>query len=358
MEKRYNLTDKTVGAFIALLKAGLWETDVQLSPYGEIDFPAIQKLAEEQSVVGLVAAGMEHVSDTKIPKQALLQFIGTTLQIEDCNKAMNYFIGVLVDKMRDAGIYTLLVKGQGVAQCYERPLWRSSGDVDFLLDGQDYRKAIDFLLPLSCGNKPEERYSSHLGITIDPWYVEAHGSLRTGLSARVDKVVDEVHHDTFANGNVRAWRNGETDVFLPGVDNDVFFVFTHYIKHFYKEGMTLRQVCDWCRLLWKFKNDVDEELLIKRLKKAGLMDEWRAFATLAVEYLGMPEDAMPLLDKDRTWQNKAEQIMSFLLRGYSGRKVKDTYQLSKIFPWKTLKYSPSIFLNVNWLKIKERLLGV
>lgn len=35
---------------------------------------------------------------------------------------MNQFVGRLMADMRKAGIYTLLVKGQAVAQCYEKPL--------------------------------------------------------------------------------------------------------------------------------------------------------------------------------------------------------------------------------------------
>lgn len=40
---------------------------------------------------------------------------------------MNYFIGVLTDKIKEADIGAVLMKGQGVAQCYERPLWRVAG---------------------------------------------------------------------------------------------------------------------------------------------------------------------------------------------------------------------------------------
>lgn len=265
---------------------------------------------------------------------------------------MNLFIAEIVDKMRIAGINTLLVKGQGIAQCYERPLWRSSGDVDFLLSQDNYSKARAFLLPLSSGNKNEERYSQHLGMNIGEWYVEIHGSLRTGLAACVDKEVDDVQRDVFFGGNVRSWLNGKTTVFLPSPDNDVFFVFTHFIKHFYKEGMTLRQICDWCRLLWTFRDKIDVELLEKRLKRAGLMGEWRGFASLAVDYLGMPVEAMPFYDEQN--KDKGTQLIDFILKGYSGNKVKDTWGIAKIFPWKTFCYLPSIFLNVNWLKVKER----
>ena len=117
---------------------------------------------------------------------------------------------------------------------------------------------------------------------------------------------------------VRVWKNGETDVFLPAPDEDVFFVFTHFIKHFYKEGMNLRQICDWCRLLWTYRDSLNHGLLEKRIRKAGLTSEWKAFAALAVNYLGMPIDAVPLLDvrclkEDGRWKRKADKICTFIL---------------------------------------------
>ena len=314
--------------------------------------------AEKQTIVGLVASGIEHVVDVKVPKVSVLQFVGQALQLEQRNSAMNYFIGVIVDKLKDAGIDILLVKGQGVAQCYERPLWRSSGDVDFMLDDLNYQKAREFLLPLSSDNKQDERYSKHLGMTIDPWYVEIHGTLRTGLSARVDREVDAVYEDTLKNNHVRTWKNGETDVFLPSANNDVFLVFTHFIKHFYKEGMGLRQVCDWIRLIWTYKEEVDASLLEKRLQRSGQMGEWKAFAALAVEHLGMPVEMMPLYDSGDEWKKKGVKVLNLLINGYSGSRIKDSVKVAKVFPWKTMCYLPGILLNVNWLKIKERILGL
>ena len=44
-------------AFLELVRAGLWEKDACLLQYGNIDFQEVYRLAQEQSVVGLVAAG-------------------------------------------------------------------------------------------------------------------------------------------------------------------------------------------------------------------------------------------------------------------------------------------------------------
>lgn len=343
-------------AFFNLLQAGLWEDVSMISNLSipqNVDWAALYHLAEKQGVVGLVAAGLDRMK-VNIPKTWALQFIGAALQIEQKNKAMNAFIADIISKMREADIKTLLVKGQGLAQCYEKPLWRSSGDVDFLLDDSNYERAVKFMLPLSSNSKPEGKYSKHIGMDIGQWYVELHGTLRTNLSARVDKEIDAVHKDTFENKHFREWQDDDMIVLLPEVNNDVFFVFTHLIKHFYKEGgVTLRQLCDWCRLLWTFRDALDLQLLDLRINRAGLMNEWKVFSAVAVEWLGMPSESMPFWDSKI--RNKGARLVNLILRGNVGSEMEYAYQLARIFPRKTFAYLPSIFLNVNWLKIKERL---
>lgn len=373
-----NNTEKTFNAFFALLRAGLWEKEVRHEPFGVVDFEALLQLAEEQSVVGLIAAGIEHIADTKPQKKDVLQFIGRTVQLEQRNQAMNYFIGVLVEKMREAGITVLMVKGQGVAQCYERPLWRSCGDVDFLLDVENFGKALEYLTPLAQHVDREESYSRHIGMTIDPWIVELHGSLRCGLSPKMDKVIDELQAESCGNGNVRIWKDGGTEVQLPGVNNDILFIFTHFLKHFYKGGIGLKQICDWCRLLWTYRDSIDVALLEQRLRKMGLMSEWKVFGAFAVEYLGMPLEAMPLLNENddsagssqvnEKLRRKAERICSFVMEvgnlGHNrdtsyyskypflvrkaismGWRICDLFRHARIFPLDSIRFFPKLMFD-------------
>lgn len=313
-------------AFFALLRGGLWNQDVWLSDCGIVDYVEVQQLAEEQSVLGLVTAGMEHVKDKKVPQEVLLQFIGETLQLEQCNKEMNDFIGKLIGEMRKNDIYALLLKGQGIAQCYERPLWRAPGDVDLLLSDSNYEKANSFFQNIGVLTEPEERFSRHVAYSVEQWLVELHGSLRCGLSFRMDRGLDEIRNAAFYGGEVRSWMNGKTCMFLMDESNDTVYVFAHLLKHFYKSGLGLRQICDWCRLLWTYKDSLNRGLLESRIRKMGLMSEWNAFAAFAVEYLGMPADAMPLYDKSVKWKRKARKICSFILRdGNMGGNYETSY---------------------------------
>ena len=255
-------------AFFALVRAGLWESEVRLLPFDSIDFCDVYRIAEEQSVVGLVAAGLEHVVDVKVPQEIALIFVGSALQLEQRNLAMNDFVAKLIEQLRKEDIYAILVKGQGIAQCYERPLWRASGDVDLLLSDANYQRAKQFMLPQAAEVEQEYSTFKHTGMTLkNGFVVELHGSLYSRLSKRIDRGIDALQKDVFCGCNVRSWEDGKTQVFLPGVDEDVMFVFTHILHHYYVEGIGLRQICDWCRLLWTYKDSLNRGLLESRVRE-------------------------------------------------------------------------------------------
>ena len=44
-----------------------------------------------------------------------------------------------------------------------------------------------------------------------------------------------------------------------------------------------------------------------------IMSEWRAFAALAVGWLGMPVDSMPLYSDANKWNRKAKKILYYIL---------------------------------------------
>lgn len=316
--------DNSKKTFLALVRGGLWETEVHLSQFDNIEFSQVLKLAEEQSAVGLVAAGLEHVSDLKVPKVVTLQIVGQTLQLEQRNLAMNAFIEEIVGKMRKADIYALLVKGQGIAQCYERPLWRACGDVDFLLNDVNYDKAKAFLKPLASYVGYENTREKHLPLTIKSWLVELHGTLYSDCLRRMDRGIEQIQNDIFCGGNVRSWMNGKTHVFLPSAENDAMLIFSHILKHYFRNGIGLRQICDWCRLLWTFKDTINLNVLENRIRAMGVMTEWKVFSSLAVNSLGMPVDAMPFYDDNKKWRKKSDLVLKRIMSDGNFGQNRDT----------------------------------
>lgn len=129
MQANYNETKRSVFSpimkwnnkittFLVLLKGGLWERESMLTSF---DYEVESRLASQQLVVGLLAAGLEHATDANAPKDITMRIMSTVLSLEQRNLAMNAFIADLFQTMEAAGIKAFLVKGQGIAQCYERP---------------------------------------------------------------------------------------------------------------------------------------------------------------------------------------------------------------------------------------------
>ena len=236
------------------------------------------QLAQEQSLQRVVLQGIEELRakgiELSVPKMLLLQWIGEVQVIEQRNKEMNAFVAELIGKLRKAGIYALLVKGQGVSQCYDKPLWRSCGDVDFLLDDENYEKGKKFLSGIAQEVHKENDFDEHFSVILDGWDVELHGSMRSMLPEKTDAFIDEIQKEAFEKKRCRVWNNNGAEILLPNPDDDVIFVFTHILKHFFHYGIGLRQVCDWCRLIYTYRDSLNNGLLESRLRKMGLMSEW------------------------------------------------------------------------------------
>jgi len=351
--------------FFELIRAGLFpDKEARILEHGSsVDWRGLYCLAEEQAVMGVIAAGIENLPTSERPaKEVALQFAGQTIQLEQRNKAMNAFVAKLIEKFRKEDVYTLLVKGQGIAQCYERPLWRASGDIDLLLSPDNFEKASSVLDNYSRETSRETSKDierKHREYHIDGWTVELHGTMHTNLSRGIDRWIDKVQEDVFYGGNVRSWLNGNTLVFLPSPDYDVIFVFTHILQHLFLEGIGLRQICDWCRLLYTFREKLNLRVLEDRISRMGLITEWKVFASLAVQYLGMPEAAMPMFGSNvQEFKWEAARLMDFVLKvgnfghnrevewsnGFKRRtsliwhRITDTLKLSFVFPLDAPKF--------------------
>ena len=90
-------------AFFTSIKIGLWKdfySSFELKINNDVNWEDVYQFAEEQSVTGLLASGIDwiknNVPDVTIPKEIALQIVGSTMQIEQRNKAMNSFLASII----------------------------------------------------------------------------------------------------------------------------------------------------------------------------------------------------------------------------------------------------------------------
>ena len=70
------------------------------------------------------------------------------------------------------------------------------------------------------------------------------------------------------------------------------------------------------------------------------LTEWKAFAALAVDYLNMPIEAIPLYSSSTKWSRKGNRVMSFVQEsGNFGHNRDNTYyQKYPYFVYKTISF--------------------
>ena len=351
---------RVIEAFLALVRAGLWEQPVSLPSLEESDWDAILALSEEQTVVGLVGDGLSRASGSKPPKAVRNAFISTVYATEHRNAQMDAFLAAQYAQLQAAGIKTVVLKGQGVARCYSHPQWRQSGDIDYLLESDDYTRAKSILVPSSNTEPSENVQKKHLALQIDTVEIELHGTVHAELSRRMDVELDKLQAEMFSKSLFRSWQDAGVDILLPSPDVDVVFVFTHILQHLFKGGIGLRQICDWCRLLWTYRDAIDRNLLEERLRAMKLKSEWYVFAAFAVNGLGMSVDAMPFYrpiasrrihrlssyilevgnfghNRDISYQRRGLPI--FIRKCITfGRQAQENFRLVSIFPLDSIRF--------------------
>lgn len=87
--------------------------------------------------------------------------------------------------------------------------------------------------------------------------------------------------------------------------------------------------------MWTYKDSLDHGLLESRIRKAGIISEWRAFYYLATHYLGMPDTGLSFMvqgSSDRRWKRKAERILEYVMEvGNFGHNRDMSYKTERPF---------------------------
>lgn len=311
-------------AFLELLKAGLWGTAVKRGDFTDsgIDWERVVELARQQTVVGIVGEAMSQLPRGMMPRSLYLQVLKEVMEIEEENKRMNALIPVLFRTLDQLGVQSWLLKGQGVAQCYENSLRRTSGDIDvfFPIDGEYEKAREDFLRHL----KPEDVHNdNHQTKTLEfdykGIYIELHGRILPEVNRRCSH-----HFATFqkeCQGESGIEWNGAT---LPPLRFDAVFIFMHMVRHYFGGGIGLRQVSDWMRYVYKHHQDIQEEKLKENLQNTGLFKLWQAFGCMAVESLGYPSESMFFYTP--SFSKQARRLLKYILEsgnfGYYDKRTK------------------------------------
>lgn len=280
------------------------------------DWKAVEQLAQEQSILGLVANRILSLPKELLPeRQHRLELALTEELITRHYKAYNKALKVIYQEYEDRGLYPVMLKGLTMSQLYPQPQLRSLGDLDlFLPQAGAYQRANDWVrssgYPMEEPALYEQAYRRGKMLVENHLYLTYFGIPKydRALSSIVDTITaqDGWDYNTIEGTNYRV---------LP-LELNAVYTFHHILHHFSYLGIGLRQICDWILIMQRHSKQMDASLVEDYARQLDLMRPMQLFALMAVRHLGIAADIFPFsLPQDKESLRLADLIIDDTFRG-------------------------------------------
>lgn len=284
------MSDRLRFAFFTLLRMGLWGKGKLglICPLNSDEWFTIYKYACNHTVEGVLYDSFSLLNEEELPPNDLrVKWAVKVDQIERFNIKINAVIADLYVYFEQLGVNAILLKGQSVASCYEAPLHRVSGDIDWFLEKEDYQIVLDDLKKRHHIQYPLESFSCDWnGVHVD-FHMRLFDISSPFKNSYLRKT--RIEYQTRQQSiNI----NGQK-VFFLSPELQLFQVNVHILKHLLFLGIGLRQFCDAARLYYAYHDKLNPVLLEKIYKDVGMLEWMNVLHTILVNYIGLPKENLP-----------------------------------------------------------------
>ena len=255
-------------------------------PAENVDWPAVFALAGQQKLLPIVfeavrkmpAAAENAALFAAVKQQVIAQVLHQTMRTSE-------FAG-LYQKLRAAGLYPIVVKGQLCSRLYPLKDHRISADDDLYIPDAEFMTCHEQLLAngLTTDTPADELATAdEVSYTKNgsPLYIELHRHLFDSA----EDAHDELNH-LFTDINPV-----EIDGLLAMPPHEhLLYLLLHAYKHFVRSGIGLRQFCDiglWAR---EYHTEIDWQRLREQCESVHAATFAAAAFRIARDYLGIEFD--------------------------------------------------------------------
>ena len=281
---RTNMTLTTTETqFLHIAKSAISGGDL---PAESVDWPAVFALAGQQKLLPILfeavrkmPAAEENVALFAVTKQQVIgQVLNQTVRSAE--------FADLYRKLRAAGLYPIVVKGQLCSRLYPLKDHRISADDDLYISDAEFMACHRQLLAngLTTDTPVDELATAdEVSYTKNgsPLYIELHRHLFDSA----EDAHDELNH-FFTD-----LKPIEVDGFLAMPPHEhLLYLILHAYKHFVRSGIGLRQFCDIGLWAWEYHDEIDWQRLREQCESVHAATFAAAAFRIARDYLGIEFD--------------------------------------------------------------------
>ncbi|MBO5859903.1 MAG: nucleotidyltransferase family protein [Clostridia bacterium] len=219
--------------------------------------------------------------------------------------------------LKNAGIPCTILKGFASALYYSDPLMRSMGDVDFLVDTDNFEAANRVLLEngYQPTGKNHDVHDIYLGsVCRCEMHFQPSGIPEGKAGVKVRKYLSGL----LENSEKIQTELGE--IIVPSIFHHGLIILLHMCHHLTGDGLGIRHLCDWAVFLDKIGEEKFLELFEKPIKDIGLWDFAKIMTYISCKYLGLKEMSFA---KDADKELADYILIDIIIGGNFGQKKAD-----------------------------------
>ncbi len=253
-------------------------------PPSEFDWKEVSDLAISQGVGGIFYDGIQKLYDNNsegiaaIEKDKSIKYdlFGQSLQIEKDYAGQWKNAKKFADGLADFGIRVFVLKGFAISSLYPIPEHRPCSDLDcFLIKDQSPAYDDGNNVSAYLGYRVIADYYKHSKIKVGSLTVENHQFCLPVKGDPHSKGLNRFLLSIIDDGELRYI--GDSKLLSPAPMFNAVYILAHAREHFFNEGITLRQICDWACLMRSLSDEGN-----------AFWDEWKEhcskFGLLAFGY--------------------------------------------------------------------------
>lgn len=307
------MTTKLHEDFISLVKLGIGICkDTKISE--NIEWPAIQALAYQHGLIGVVVDGIEKLPAThRPPQELLLQWIGEVMQSYEVRyQTYEKAIVELACFYNSHGYKMMVLKGYACSLDWPKPEHRPCGDIDIWLFGK--QKEADADVVKEKGIIIDKSHHHHTVFNWGDYTVENHYDFINVHHLKGNVELEKIFKDLGQDDSRHVVLKGEK-VYLSSPNLQALFLLKHMIAHFVGGMISLRQLLDWAFFIKNHGKEVDWKWFEDVMNKFGMTAIFNIFNAICIEDLGFDSSIFPQAqfnpsNKDRVFNDILEPEFS------------------------------------------------
>lgn len=320
------MESKVYQDFLALVRAGIGKT--QLYPLSNVNWRAIQTIAEQQGLYAIVLDGIGKLPENNRPKQEiLLEWIGEVLQ--DYEYRYNSYKKTIAEMARfynSHGYKLMIIKGYACSLNWPKPVHRPCGDIDIWQFGK--QKEADAVIKREKGIEIESSHHHHTVFNWGEFTVENHFDFVNVHANRTNAQLEEILKELGRDDSHFIELYGEK-VYLPSPNLHALFLLRHAIIEFAASGISLRQLLDWAFFVEKHGCEVNWLWLESVLENYGMKELYGIFNAICVEEFGFKSEIFNYVQFNPSTKDRV--LNEILFPKYDKTKAHDSIVIKRIF---------------------------